>query len=409
MTVVNPKSISGINSITTGSGSDDILTIHTNNGTERLRVDSTGATKIVTGIVTTLTATTGIVTTLTTNTLTANSTTKVGSGVTLSPDGDVFFTGIATGNGSGLTALNASNISSGTVPTARLGSGTASSSTFLRGDSTFQTVNTDLVSDTSPQLGGDLDTNDFEILLDDNHAVKFGAGVDLELKSNGINGIVHSPTGHLRLQTTGSDKNVVLENASTGEYYGIFKANGAAELYHDGTKQCETSASGLAFPAGKGIDFSAQAHGTAASGVTVNSELLDHYEEGTFSPLLKRLMTNGVTETNFYNQGTRQGNYLILGNRIWITGRIHWNGGSTGSGSLILTNLPYTPASGGANEVPITVGYRTGFNYANITGYLVQSTNRVHIQYFDTNATYNIAPSATASSGHFYFAMNYQI
>ena len=68
MTVVNPKSISGINSITTGSGSDNLLTIHTNDGTERLRVDSTGTTKIVTGIVTTLTATTGIVTTLTANT-----------------------------------------------------------------------------------------------------------------------------------------------------------------------------------------------------------------------------------------------------------------------------------------------------------------------------------------------------
>ena len=49
-----------------------------------------------TGIVTTLTATTGIVTSLTTNTLTANSTAKVGSGVTLSPDGDVFATGVTT-------------------------------------------------------------------------------------------------------------------------------------------------------------------------------------------------------------------------------------------------------------------------------------------------------------------------
>ena len=113
MTVVNPKSISGINSITTGSGSDNLLTIHTNDGTERVRVDSTGTTKIVTGIVTTLTATTGIVTTLTTNT------TKVGSGITLSSDGDVFFTGISTGNGSGLTGINTPSFSAyltGTSP-----------------------------------------------------------------------------------------------------------------------------------------------------------------------------------------------------------------------------------------------------------------------------------------------------
>ena len=57
--------------------------------------------------------------------ITARNGIVVGSGITLSKDGDVFFTGIATGNGSGLTALNASNLASGTVPTARLGSGTA--------------------------------------------------------------------------------------------------------------------------------------------------------------------------------------------------------------------------------------------------------------------------------------------
>ena len=39
-----------------------------------------------------------------------------------------------------LTNLDASDLASGTVPTARLGSGTASSSTFLAGDSTFKTI-----------------------------------------------------------------------------------------------------------------------------------------------------------------------------------------------------------------------------------------------------------------------------
>lgn len=41
---------------------------------------------------------------------------------------------------SGVTGLNASNLGSGTVPTARLGSGTASSTTFLRGDQTWSVV-----------------------------------------------------------------------------------------------------------------------------------------------------------------------------------------------------------------------------------------------------------------------------
>jgi hypothetical protein len=46
-------------------------------------------------------------------------------------------TGTIAGNGATLTAINASNISSGTVATARLGTGTANSATFLRGDQTY--------------------------------------------------------------------------------------------------------------------------------------------------------------------------------------------------------------------------------------------------------------------------------
>ena len=72
--------------------------------------------------------------------LNVNKINPVGGGSTVTIAGIASVTGSITGNGSGLTTLNASNLASGTVPSARLGSGTASSSTFLRGDSTFAAV-----------------------------------------------------------------------------------------------------------------------------------------------------------------------------------------------------------------------------------------------------------------------------
>ena len=93
MTVINPNSISGITSITMPSGDGNVLTIHTNDGTERFRIDSSGNV-------------------------------KVGSAATISPDGDVFFTGVTTattftgahsGSGANLTSLPAAQLT-GTLP-----------------------------------------------------------------------------------------------------------------------------------------------------------------------------------------------------------------------------------------------------------------------------------------------------
>ena len=175
--------------------------------------------------------------------ITARAGVLVGSGITLSKDGDVFFTGIATGNGSGLTALNASNISSGTVPTARLGSGTASSSTFLRGDSSFQTVNTDLVSDTSPQLGGDLASNGHDILIADSDFIKFGTGNDLTIKHNGTHSVIENFTNDLYLGTSTSGQ-IILQKQG-GDVLAKFISGASVELYENGTKVAETTSGGF--------------------------------------------------------------------------------------------------------------------------------------------------------------------
>ncbi len=196
-----------------------------------------------------------------------------------------------------------------------------------------------------------------------------------------------------------SGRGLLFRSITDSKNVAAFQTDGNV-LIHDGN---------LKLASGHGIDFSATFDGSNVSGVTASSELLDDYEEGTFQPILKRLMTNNVTETNFYTQGTREGNYTRIGDRVWITGRIHWNGGSTGSGKLIMTNLPFTINTGGANEIPIVVGYRSGFNYANISAYGGQNMNRFYITYYDSNGTYHIAPSATASSGTFYFSAHYEL
>ena len=46
MSAISQKSISGITSITTPAGVDNVFTVHTNDTTERFRVDSTGSLNI---------------------------------------------------------------------------------------------------------------------------------------------------------------------------------------------------------------------------------------------------------------------------------------------------------------------------------------------------------------------------
>ena len=128
MTVVNPKSISGINSITMASGSDNLLTIHSNNTTERVRVDSSGnltATSFsgdgssLTGVASTENIRTNTNATFLQNinvsgTVTATSYAGSGANLTNLPAANLTGTAAAI-NGSNITNLTAGNLT-GALP-----------------------------------------------------------------------------------------------------------------------------------------------------------------------------------------------------------------------------------------------------------------------------------------------------
>ena len=121
---------------------------------------------------------------------------------------------------------------------------------FLRAnngaDPTFETVNTDLVSDTSPQLGGDLQTNGNHIGFADNNKARFGSGNDLDIYHNGTDSYIDNGTGDFYIR--GVDEKWLYIQAKSGENSILCKDDGAVELYHDNVKQAETHESGIILP-----------------------------------------------------------------------------------------------------------------------------------------------------------------
>ena len=143
-------------------------------------------------------------------------------------------------------AVDTAAIADQAVALSKLPHGTGSNDgKFLRAnngaDPTFETVNTDLVSDTSPQLGGNLDTNSFEISLDDNHAINFGDGNDLAIFSDGTNGVIKAVNGDQYIQ---SDTSIRLTSEGNTETMAKFIKDGAVELYHDNVKSLSTDSTG---------------------------------------------------------------------------------------------------------------------------------------------------------------------
>jgi len=125
---------------------------------------------------------------------------------------------------------------------------------------------------------------------------------------------------------------------------------------------------------GKGIDFSAD---SSAAGMT--SELLDDYEEGTWTP------TIGGTAT--YNLQT--GRYTKIGRMVYVTAIFQVNIIGTGSISQI-SGLPFGASGYTGAEASLSVSYFNGIASSVVT--LFSNATGSDVQFYGLTAA---APAAT--------------
>ena len=146
---------------------------------------------------------------------------------------------------------------SGTIPTARLGSGTASSSTFLAGDQTFKTITGTTInnnadnrlitgSGTANTLEGEanLTFDGTNLDLPDDKKIRFGTGNDLEIyHDSGTNKSYIKESGAADLVIAGND--ILFRNTADDETMAYFQNDGAVTLKHNHVTKFATTADGI--------------------------------------------------------------------------------------------------------------------------------------------------------------------
>ena len=105
---------------------------------------------------------------------------------------------------------------------------------FTNDGTTYNNLGTaDIVNDTTPQLGGDLQSNGNDVKFADNDKAIFGTGADMEIYHNTTNSIIQTTNTHSFKLMGGSNNYIVATPAN------------AVTLYHNGSPKIATSSTGV--------------------------------------------------------------------------------------------------------------------------------------------------------------------
>ena len=206
-------------------------------------------------------------------------------------------------------------------------------------------------------------------------------------------------------QLTGISAGVSLSNGADNRVITATSASaitGESNLTFDGTNLTAATGNVVIGTAAKGIDFSAQT-ASSASGVTVTSEIADHYEEGTWTPTLE----NAGSTT----YSTQNGKYTRIGNVVYVTATIIINSHDGSSNSVTgFQNLPYPNNSNGQTVVFHIAGnehWDTDLRTNNLTGWLTNGSSTIRIYKNSGNNLNAISVNDIGDNGELYVTGHY--
>jgi len=179
---------------------------------------------------------------------------------------------------------------------------------------------------------------------------------------------------------------------------------GATDIEGDSNLTYDTSTDDLTLgagslvvgTAGQGIDFSAQTP-TSATGAVTGSELLDHYEEGTWDGVI----TDGTNDATM-NRNTC--NYTRIGSVVIISGQITTTSLGSVSGNITLKGLPFVNKSGYQDRAGVAFGYGTNLALGtagySLAGHVQNDTSYIYLSIWDrTPGTTALTSTLWSSDG----------
>ena len=424
MTIINPKSIAGVTSITTASGADNLLTVHTNNTTERVRINNDGDVIVGSGITVSPDGdifTTGVTTATSVNvtgtltctdidaaasTLSISNTAGNKIAANLNPAAGQFFyhnnslivntasTGLTVtgrvdpvadsthdlgtnsvrwrnlyadtlyGDGSNLTGITGTTINSNADNRIITGSGTANT---LNGESelTYSTYLNLTRGNTDTNFGDNSAPGVTQGIFVSNSQSTNGVFSALTLSANDVNSTNQSASFIAKSVSGGYSPEVHISSrtaSNTNESNFKITSSREVEVRYQGSTKLKTTNTGVDIT-GNVVFASGNGIDFSATSGSGTSELFDDYEEGTFTPEFNAGSSAGACYAGGVSYSSQVGVYRKVGHVVHFIIKLQVSSGTLKSGILQINNLPFTSGNFSSYSAAggAFVSYTTGY------------------------------------------------